>query len=825
MNNIELFKDENSNKLLQKLDNLTINLGEDNQDVLNIDSSVYVNNIERHIPDEFKTTDKNKYLIVDTNNNYKYVDLNLDNSKFRFHKICSEKGNYDTSANSSGDVTPTDGDIHLKMNETMIIFLNFSAYTNTTGVVTWTFKYRIKGTDTYLAFDYPELGQFKHYYNATADHQHRSGQIVFSSSSQDIIIDSFDVDFTDGVIDHNDFLSMNALIIPNNYLKSYVIENSFNLLIYKTDINYQDQTKLLLSYPFKRGVDGNDGQRNYGSINNSDMTIDFVYHSFNQYEGFTIRNDQTPFNNISFRKTSGNFNNSGDDFTLYLRWRKTGSVPGENYARLISAWNGTSTTTRLQVNFEENVNDVVGEPNNNLRLWFGDTGTSHVEIAATVTLDRWYNLIVVLDNTNSEAKVYMDNTTQGILEYIGSLDRSSVSNYVFNNISLGRYRYDNSSYEFDGDFSDFYLFNDKLTIQQSQDWVNYVLNDYKSNNAGSELITNGDSEIWNKPTTNNLIGIDNDSAYNAVTVNKDNTALTCMSNNEVIQLPAGTTSQRPNITKNGQIRYNTTTSCYEIYKQNSWKKIITSDISINTQVNMEVTDSSYYNQMPAPYSASICLLHRDFVGDEIYDDESPFTSYGAYVNIQQKEYAPDYSEYFNSNMWYENSFDTIIYDSSPEHNMAYVRKFQPGDNPRDTANDSDTWNGGGIVIRKSGTYILYYSSSISHIDGTFSTAFYKNDTNISQQTGTTTKTINGISHNFIDKNYTVYLQEGDLIRIRSHHTRSLHTTWSKDNMINYDYNDPTNSYNYDYMLNIASKLTVRLLDSTSLDSGGDGGGY
>ena len=148
MNNTELFSDENSSKLVQKLDNLTINLGEDNQDVLNIDSSVYVNNIERQIPDEFKTTDKNKYLIINTKNNYKYVDLNLDNSKFRFHKICSEKGNYDNvGGNSSGNVTPTDGDIHLKMNETMLIFLNFSAFRNSP-LVTWTFKYRIKGTNS-----------------------------------------------------------------------------------------------------------------------------------------------------------------------------------------------------------------------------------------------------------------------------------------------------------------------------------------------------------------------------------------------------------------------------------------------------------------------------------------------------------------------------------------------------------------------------------------------------------------------------------------------------------------------------------------------------
>ena len=133
--------------------------------------------------------------------------------KFRFNKICSEKGDYDAS---SGVVTPIHGDIHLKMNETMVIFLNFSAY-RSSALVTLTFKYRIKGTGTYLAFDYPEQGQFKHYYNASSDHQHRSGQIVFNSSSQDIIIDSFDVDFTNANIDGNDFLSMNALIIPNNY--------------------------------------------------------------------------------------------------------------------------------------------------------------------------------------------------------------------------------------------------------------------------------------------------------------------------------------------------------------------------------------------------------------------------------------------------------------------------------------------------------------------------------------------------------------------------------------------------------------------------------
>ena len=270
------------------------------------------------------------------------------------------------------------------------------------------------------------------------------------------------------------------------------------------NIFYFDKSSLTLSYPFQRGENETNGQTNYGSFSNSDMTIDFTYGSFNQNQGYTIRNDSN--HNISFRSTNGNFNNLGEDFTIYLRWRKTGNVPGENYARLISAWQNTTSSTRLQVNFEENVNNVVGEPNNNLHFWFGDTGTSVVDIAATITADRWYNLIIVVDNTNSEARVYTDNNTQGILSYIGSIDRSSVSNYVFNNISLGRYRYDNSSYEFDGDFSDFYLFSSALSFSKAQEWTEYVESNYVDNTySGNPIPINFLSNVSNTTPNNGQI--------------------------------------------------------------------------------------------------------------------------------------------------------------------------------------------------------------------------------------------------------------------------------------------------------------------------------
>ena len=787
MNNTELFSDENSSKLVQKLGNLTINLGEDNQDVLNIDSSVYVNNIERQIPDEFKTTDKNKYLIVNTKNNYKYVDLNLDNSKFRFHKICSEKGGYDnTTDNSSGNVTPTDGDIHLKMNETMLIFLNFSAFRNS-GLVTWTFKYRIKGTGTYLAFDYPEQGQFKHYYNAASDHQHRSGQIVFNSSSQDIIIDSFAFDFTNAKIDGNDFLSMNALIIPNNYLKSFTLNPDKPLAgaggtePFEAYGLYGNNATDVVT-----GTDGGSGSHGHywntyteaEHISNNDITADVA---------IRLESTTTPVG-ISYKFTTPQI------ITKYRIWMHSNSSAA--LAKTPKQWElRASKVDKSTYDSQDPDTYDVLDSQENVTTYPYITGNNGNSASNNLNLANEYNL--------SNIKAY---------EYYVLHVISIQSNDVFS-------------------ISELALYGDGLSIPEQY------------NNAGSELITTGTLKKWNKPTTNNLIGIDNNSAYNAVTINKDNTALTCMSNNEVIQLPSGSTRQRPNITKNGQIRYNTTTSCYEIYKENSWKKIITSDISINNQINTEVSDSSYYNQLPAPYSASICLLHRDFngnAGDGRYMDGSPYTSYGAYVNVQYKENnVPIYGERFGRYAWYENSFDTIIYDTSPEQNMAYVRRFQPGDNPVDTviignnqnpndlATSSDTWNGGGIVIRKSGTYIMYYSSSIGHYGSSneeFYTAFYKNDTLISKVAGRTTKTINGIGHNFIDKNYTAYLQEGDLIRIRIYHTRNSHTIYGIDNMSSYDYNDPTNPYNYDYMLKIASKLTVRLLDSTSLGSGGGGGG-
>ena len=763
MNNTELFSDENSSKLVKKLDNLTINLGEDNQDVLNIDSSVYVNNIERQIPDEFKTTDKNKYLIVNTKNNYKYVDLNLDNSKFRFHKICSEKVDYDAS---SGVVTPTDGDIHLKMNETMVIFLNFSAY-RSSALVTWTFKYRIKGTGTYLAFDYPEQGQFKHYYNAASDHQHRSGQIVFNSSSQDIIIDSFAFDFTNANISVNDFLSMNALIIPNNYLKSFTLNPDKPLA----------------------GAGGTEPFEAYGLYGPSDGATDVITASNNAVGSFYSSNNMIDkmYSNII----------GGDEVFI----KNEGNYP-------------------VGVAYYFNTSQVV----NKYRLWAKGVSNHNIktwELRASKVNKSTY------DSQDPDTYDVLDTQQDYTLSNTNSTSRLASTNLAdadtFTFINTTAYRY--------------YILhitanNGDETYISIAEWALYIDSHYLSipnqyNNAGSELITTGTLKKWNKPTTNNLIGIDNDSAYNAVTINKDNTALTCMSNNEVIQLPVGTTSQRPNITKNGQIRYNTTTSCYEIYKDNSWKKIITSDISINNQINTEVSDSSYYNQLPAPYSASICLLHRDFTPDGRYDDHSPYTSYGAYVNIERKELAPIYSEYLGSNVEWELSFDSIIYDTSPKQNMAYVRKFQPGVLPRDTSSNYAGWNGGGIIIRKSGTYNLHYSTSFKLSGSIYRTRFYKNGTQISELTGSTTKNINQIEHEFIDQNYTTNLLEDDLIQVRFYHTQNTHIISSYDKMSAYDYDDPTNAYNYDYMLKIASKLTVRLLDSTSLGSGGGsgGGGY
>ena len=267
-----------------------------------------------------------------------------------------------------------------------------------------------------------------------------------------------------------------------DYLSALTVEGTkYKIGTNVSQVSYSDSSKLLLSYPFAAAANATDAQTNYGSFDSNNITTSFSYDSFTPNQYVTVRNDSN--NNISFVSTNGNFNNSGDNFTMYLRWRKTGNVLGEKYARLISAWNGNTsdTLTRLQVNFEENVDNSLGQPDNNLMFWFGDDTSQQPIFIPTITLDRWYNMFIVVDNTNSVARCYVDRYNPGHLDSDGwVIDRSSVSSYSFDRVSLGRYvSYQTTNdYEFDGDFSDFYVFNTALSLSDAQRFTDYVENGY-----------------------------------------------------------------------------------------------------------------------------------------------------------------------------------------------------------------------------------------------------------------------------------------------------------------------------------------------------------
>lgn len=220
----------NSNKIVSKLNDVFI--GDDNNDVLNINSKLLLEGVENTLLPKPNKNDKGKLVkLNNTGDDYDFVELNEDNT--RVHKIC----NMVQSANTSGQldywsgIEPVDGDLILKKNEEVIYFINISGYQTLQNdtLVTWKLSYKIKGDTNYTDFadsNKDSNGTFSHNLDSTHDHQHRAFQIYYKVNN-DIIIDAFKISVSTNYIygDSNDFLSINALILSDGNAKSkYITE-------------------------------------------------------------------------------------------------------------------------------------------------------------------------------------------------------------------------------------------------------------------------------------------------------------------------------------------------------------------------------------------------------------------------------------------------------------------------------------------------------------------------------------------------------------------------------------------------------------------------
>ena len=221
-----------SNKIVSKLNDLFI--GEDNKDILNINSKLLVRGVENTLLPKPNNNDKGKLVkLNNTGDDYDLVELKENNT--RVHKICNMVPGEDTDTSAQLDfwtgIKPVDGDLILKKNEEVIYFINISGFQNLQNdtLLTWKLSYKIKGDTNYTDFtdsNRDSDGTFSHNFDSINDHQHRAFQIYYKADN-DIIIDAFKVSFlTIGACGNiYDSLSINALILSDgNAISKYITE-------------------------------------------------------------------------------------------------------------------------------------------------------------------------------------------------------------------------------------------------------------------------------------------------------------------------------------------------------------------------------------------------------------------------------------------------------------------------------------------------------------------------------------------------------------------------------------------------------------------------
>ena len=175
MANNEQFLTMNSSKIVSTKKDVII--GEDNTDILNINSKLSFSGRDNIILPTPVSSESNKLLKIDNSGNNLELDNNGVGNNSRTYIVCSE-----LSSNNWGDITPVDGELTVFPGQAIMFYINASGSRNPDGLSTWTFKYKIDSDSSFTSFNYPTNSQFKHYFNAPNDNQHRSATFYYKNN-------------------------------------------------------------------------------------------------------------------------------------------------------------------------------------------------------------------------------------------------------------------------------------------------------------------------------------------------------------------------------------------------------------------------------------------------------------------------------------------------------------------------------------------------------------------------------------------------------------------------------------------------------------------
>jgi hypothetical protein len=258
-----------------------------------------------------------------------------------------------------------------------------------------------------------------------------------------------------------------------DYLSALTVEGTkYKIGTNVQQVSYSDTSKLLLSYPFSAAANATDAQTNYGSLVLESSTFSTSGVTFTQNIGFSTDSSSSD-KPINLELA----NSYSDKSTFHCRFRKHG--PTTVYPQHLLSVLDADGSDRLKVYIENGILYVLADSGSNTYGIFLEN----------ITYNRWYNIFVIVDNTSKIVKFYLNHTNENDFDE-RSLNFAASEILEIESIVLcdvNSYQpYIDPSLHFDGDLSDFYLFNSALSINEAKIWMDYVENGH-TNPAAAPL--------------------------------------------------------------------------------------------------------------------------------------------------------------------------------------------------------------------------------------------------------------------------------------------------------------------------------------------------
>lgn len=349
MANNEQFLTMNSSKIVSTKKDVII--GEDNTDILNINSKLSFSGRDNIILPTPVSSESNKLLKIDNSGNNLELDDNGIGNNSKVYIVCSE-----LSSDNWGDITPVDGELTVFPGQEIMFYINASGTRGSSSLNTWTFKYKIDNDSSFTTFNYPTNSQFKHCFNSLNDNQHRSATFYFrNNTSTTVVFKKFQVTYNGYLDNSEDFVTITGVVLNSKEYPLAGAGGTESFTAYSSTVY----------------------QPGYGTLSN--LFNNYIYYNDNSSSNTELVHLTIESSNYWFVGIEFLIPQILSKYRIWGRWNGSGSSSG-GYNQAPKSWelrasvdkavydSGTYTLLDLQTNQSFASYSVNGEASNNLLL-------------------------------------------------------------------------------------------------------------------------------------------------------------------------------------------------------------------------------------------------------------------------------------------------------------------------------------------------------------------------------------------------------------------------------------------------------------------------